>query len=146
LSFPFALHPTDHRNVLWSQLLPTYAVGETTGGIKNHTLSKNYTQYVDRFIATMTSSTLDVLCAPERRMSLSLCPPPYLLSDDAPLCSGMDFYPTFEYSTGSNWSDSSRGRLLESLPGYRANLGVIRAASLRAGVPFWNVRDDMFSI
>ena len=91
----------------------------TTGGIKNHTLSKNYTEYVDRYVSTMmANSTLDVLC--------------------------MDHYPTFEYSTAYNWSMYStapvatRGILVESLPGYRANLGVMRAASLRVGVPFWN--------
>ena len=33
---------------------------------------------------------------------------------------------------------SSRGALVESLAGYRANLGVMRAVSLRTGVPFWN--------
>jgi hypothetical protein len=68
--------------VLLSQLLPNYGVGMTTGGIKNHTNSKNYTDYVDRFVSSMTGS-LDVLC--------------------------IDHYPTFELKAGSNWSDSSAG-------------------------------------
>ena len=42
----------------------------------------------------------------------------------------MDHYPFFEYPAGSN--------LTSSVAGYRANLGVLRAESLRAGIPFWN--------
>ena len=44
----------------------------------------------------------------------------------------MDHYPFFEYPAGSN--------LTSSVAGYRANLGVLRAAALRANIPFWNVR------
>jgi hypothetical protein len=42
----------------------------------------------------------------------------------------MDHYPFFEYPAGSNATSS--------IAGYRANLQVLRTASLRAGVPFWN--------
>ena len=45
---------------------------------------------------------------------------------------GADYYPFFEFPSGSNLSTS--------IAGYRAALGVLRSASLRANVPFWNVR------
>ena len=41
----------------------------------------------------------------------------------------MDHYPFFEYPAGSN--------LTSSVAGYRANLQVLRASSLRTGIPFW---------
>lgn len=41
-----------------------------------------------------------------------------------------DHYPMFELPPGSNSSTS--------IAGYRANLGVLRSASLRNGIPFWN--------
>ena len=45
---------------------------------------------------------------------------------------GADYYPFFEFPSGSNLSTS--------IAGYRAALGVLRSVSLRANVPFWNVR------
>ena len=48
------------------------------------------------------------------------------------LRTGADYYPFFEFPSGSNLSTS--------IAGYRAALGVLRSASLRANVPFWNVR------
>ena len=47
----------------------------------------------------------------------------------------MDHYPFFEYPAGSNHTSS--------VAGYRANLGVLRAQSLRAGIPFWNFFNDV---
>ena len=66
----------------------------------------NYTTYVDKFVSDMAAADAgpDVLCA--------------------------DYYPFFEFPSGSN--------LTTSIAGYRAALGVLRAVSLRANVPFWN--------
>lgn len=47
----------------------------------------------------------------------------------------MDHYPFFEFPDGSNST--------VSVAGYRANLGILREASLEIGVPFWNFFNDV---
>ena len=90
----------------------------------------SYTAYVDKFVSEMAGAGAgpDVLCEPPRCCCGIILPRVTAILPRT----GADYYPFFEFPSGSNLSTS--------IAGYRAALGVLRSASLRANVPFWNVR------